>query len=742
MVQSVTSAGQRPVWFMGAIYNGRDDQTPRFLAEGCWENGYKDKYIDDVKSILPGDRIAIKATYTRKKDLPFDNRGQPVSVMAIKATGTVEKNMGDGRHLKVAWTPVDSRREWFFYTNRKTVWKVHHGSGTWPYAADSLIRFAFDDGHQDISRFRNEPYWRERFGDQPVGDERFKWTKFYAEVADKLLAYRNDRGPLIEAIHEIAGRLNQSFPIRDRFENGDVGPMQDICPFTTIGYINRGISDANRQSIAGELANFLDVKEPVPKFNSTSDGIPVLNNLNTWFFSYAKNRKPDDIDALWEIFSYATEFADADDEPDLPAFIRCYDDAMSRRMVGRKLSMGLYWIRAWSYPTLDSHSTRYIREKLKEPIPPDYKPNAEEYLELRERLLERFHDDVYPVHSFPELSWAAYQLARGVDKNEQINNGQSTIDTKLESNGLVGVTYEREPDPLYTIEDIVDDGCFLELPKLRTALGRLESKKNLIFQGPPGTGKTWLAKRLAFALIGRKYEHCVRQFQFHPNLSYEDFVRGYRPEEGGLTLVDGPFFKVIEEARNDPENRYVVVIEEINRGNPAHIFGEMLTLLEADKRSSRDALAVAYPRADDERIYIPPNVYLIGTMNLADRSLALVDFALRRRFTFIDLEPNFGRLWRQWMQEHCDISEDFLRNVERRMVSLNQAITSDQNLGRQFRVGHSYVTAPPNTPIDNPQAWFGEVVETEIGPLLEEYWFDPSDEAKARTQKQNLLRDI
>ena len=107
---------------------------------------------------------------------------------------------------------------------------VHHGSGAWPYAADSLIKFAFDDGQQDFSRFRNAPYWRERFGDQPVDDERFKWTKFYAEVADKLLAYRNDRGPLIEAIHEIAGRLNQSFPTRDRFENGDVGPIEGYLP--------------------------------------------------------------------------------------------------------------------------------------------------------------------------------------------------------------------------------------------------------------------------------------------------------------------------------------------------------------------------------------------------------------------------------------------------------------------------------------------------------------------------------
>ena len=728
MVQSFTTVEQRPVWFVGALYYGRDDQTPRFLAEGCWENGYSDRYIEDVKSILPGDRIAIKAAYTRKHGLPFDNRGHVVSVIAIKAVGTVKENMGDGRRLKVAWTPVDPPRQWFFYTNRRTVWKVQHRSGKWPYAADALIRFAFDEEQQDISRFRNMPYWRERFGDEPSADQRFAWTKFYSEVADKLLAYRNDRGLLISALHEIAGRLSQSFPTRDRFEDGaEWGTMQDICPFTTIGCFNRGISDANRQSIAKELATFLNVQEPVPKFNSASDGIPVLNNQSSWFFSYAKDRKPDDIDALWEVFADAIKFADADDEADLPAFISSYNDAMSRRNVGHKLPMGLYWIRAWGYPTLDSRSIRYIREKLEEPIPSNDKPNAKEYMELRDRLLERFHDDDYPVHSFPELSWAAYQLARSPANNGQGNDGQSTTDTKVDS---------------YTIEDIVNDGCFVERAKLQTALGRLESRKNLIFQGPPGTGKTWLAKRLAFALIGRRDEHRVRHFQFHPNLSYEDFVRGYRPEEGGLTLVDGPFLKVVKEARDDPKSRYVVVIEEINRGNPAQIFGEMLTLLEADKRKTGEALALAYPRADNERVYIPPNVYLIGTMNLADRSLALVDLALRRRFTFVDLEPTFGELWRQWMQEQCGISADFLRDVERRMVSLNKAIESDPSLGRQFRVGHSYVTTLRERPIDNPQAWFREVVETEIGPLLDEYWFDPTDEAKAKNQKQNLLSGL
>ena len=369
MVQSLTTVEQRPVWFVGALYDGQYDQTPRFLAEGCWENGHSDRYIEDVKSILPGDRIAIKAAYTRKHGLPFDNRGHTVSVMAIKAVGTVKENMGDGRRLKVAWTPVDPPREWFFYTYLRTVWKVQHGSGAWAYAADSLIRFAFDEEQQDIKRFRNAPYWRERFGDDPGADQRFAWTKFYSEVADKLLAYRNDRGPLISALHEIAGRLSPLSLTRDRFEDGTEGPMQDICPFTTIGCFNRRISDVNRQSIAKELATFLNVQEPVPKFNKTSDGIPVLNNQNSWFFSYAKDRKPDDIDALWEAFADATKFADADDEADLPAFISSYDDATSRRFVGHKLPMGLYWIRAWSYPTLDSLSIRYIREKLKEPIP-------------------------------------------------------------------------------------------------------------------------------------------------------------------------------------------------------------------------------------------------------------------------------------------------------------------------------------------------------------------------------------
>ena len=148
----------------------------------------------------------------------------------------------------------------------------------------------------------------------------------------------------------------------------------------------------------------------------------------------------------------------------------------------------------------------------------------------------------------------------------------------------------------------------------------------------------------------RRDENKVRVVQFHPNLSYEDFVRGWRPSGNGrLDLVDGPFLEMINSDSDAPDSDYVMVIEEINRGNPAQVFGEMLTLLEADKRKETEALSLSYRRFERERVFIPDNLYVIGTMNIADRSLALVDLAFRRRFAFEELEPTFGQPWREWV---------------------------------------------------------------------------------------------
>ena len=186
-----------------------------------------------------------------------------------------------------------------------------------------------------------------------------------------------------------------------------------------------------------------------------------------------------------------------------------------------------------------------------------------------------------------------------------------------------------------------------------------------------------------------------------------------------------------------------MVIEEINRGNPAQIFGETLTLMEADKRSEEYALALAYPRSGDERVHLPPNLFIIGTMNVADRSIAMVDLALRRRFAFVDLEPTFGEVWRNWVNEQCGIPNELPGGqVESKITALNEQIAADRSLGPQFRVGHAVVTPSPETSIDNPTEWFRRVVETEIGPLLDEYWFDPSDANKAKDARAALLADL
>lgn len=278
------------------------------------------------------------------------------------------------------------------------------------------------------------------------------------------------------------------------------------------------------------------------------------------------------------------------------------------------------------------------------------------------------------------------------------------------------------------------EGCFLESSRIEEILERLRSKRNIVLQGPPGTGKTWLAKKLAFALMEKCAEDKVRSVQFHPNLSYEDFVRGWRPSaEGRLELVDGPFLEIARAAKNSPDEKYVLVIEEINRGNPAQILGELLTLLEADKRNEESALALCYPRQDGEKIFIPENLYVIGSMNIADRSLALVDFALRRRFAFIDLEPALNDSWSKWCREKCGIDDALLRKIRSRLESLNKQISDDLSLGPQFRIGHSYVT--PNSRINDPDAWFSQVVQTEIAPLLDEYWFDSPEKAKEAVVK-------
>jgi 5-methylcytosine-specific restriction protein B len=719
-----TSQASTPSWFVGAMVDGRD-QTDRFIDEGIWEHSFDDDRIaTQVRTMRMGERIAIKAAYIRKHNLPFDNAGHTVSVMAIKATGVIAENRGDGRQVRVHWQRLSPPREWYFYTYQATIWKVSPGD----WKTDALIAFTFADQPQDLDRFRNDPFWRERFGSGGEDHPRFQWTRFYAALADGLLQHQHKRQPLIQFLQQAQPRHEAlNLLSGDQFADGSKGFIQDIDPFTLFGLFNRGIRESWRQALAADLAGFLGVSEPVPQ---SFEGIPVLNNQKSWFFPYAKDRAPDHIDKLWQVFALGLQLADAEDEQPHAPFRDAFDAAMELHFVAWNLTFGLYWCRPWSFLSLDERSRGYLADKLRLPLSwhgPKNRCSASDLLQLITTLRQRFEEPDFPVHSFPELSLEAWTTTSAATTSDD--------DTGEEASPAE----EPLPPPVvpYGISDIVAEGCFQPPERLEAILQRWHDKKNLILQGPPGTGKTWLARRLAKALIGHDaQEPQLRSVQFHPNLSYEEFVRGWRPTgtnqgSGTLTLHDGVFLQMVSAALAAPAQRHVLVIEEINRGNPAQIFGELLTLLEAGKRTPRDAMQLGYPDADGVHrpVHVPENLFVIGTMNTADRSLALVDLAFRRRFAFIDLEPSLGDPWRTYVVDNRQMEPTVAIAIEQRLEQLNSTIAADTRLGKAFRIGHSTVTPSQSLEGRSSRDWFAEVVASELKPLLHEYWFDAPDVA-------------
>jgi len=446
-------------WLVGSYWDDRDpaDQTDRFLEEGSWENGYKNRYINDVMSMRVNDRIAIKAASTQRTGLPFDARNKTVSRMTIKAIGTIVANRNDGRTVEVEWDPDFKEKSWYFYTNRSTLWRLR-----------------IDDSYK---------------------------FKEYAEKLRDFVWY---------------------------------GKEQDY----------------------------------------------------DWFLTHLQQASETD------------------------------------------------------------------------------------------QILSEF------------------------------------------------IEVGRQP---YSTADLIASGVFLTEEELEHILERLQSKKAMILQGPPGVGKTFIVRKLAYALMKEIDNDRLEMVQFHQSYSYDDFVRGYRPvpgKAGSFVLQNGVFFEFCQKAIREPDREYVFIIDEINRGNISQIFGELLMLIEPDKRGPEYALPLAYRTEDEPAFYVPPNLYLIGLMNVADRSLAMVDYAMRRRFVFITLKPQYeSELFSQWLSER-GMDADLVRLIVERMTRLNQEIREDPLLGENYEIGHSFFLPKGDNFAGLDKNWYRRVVRTEIIPLLKEYWFD------------------
>ena len=268
--------------------------------------------------------------------------------------------------------------------------------------------------------------------------------------------------------------------------------------------------------------------------------------------------------------------------------------------------------------------------------------------------------------------------------------------------------------PEYSSADFLSD-VYMSEQDYETLVNVLKMKKNIILQGAPGVGKTFTAKRLAYSIIGAKNPDRVQMIQFHQSYSYEDFIEGYRPTENGFTIKKGSFYKFCKLAEDDDENDYFFIIDEINRGNLSKIFGELFMLIEKDKRGIE--LQLLY---SDENFSVPPNVYIIGMMNTADRSLAMLDYALRRRFAFFTMKPGFNTIGFQTYQD--SLKSDAFKKLISCIKQLNSKIAADISLGEGFCIGHSYfcgLTAKTAT-----VQTLTSIIEYELIPLLKEYWFD------------------
>ena len=331
------------------------------------------------------------------------------------------------------------------------------------------------------------------------------------------------------------------------------------------------------------------------------------------------------------------------------------------------------------------------------------------------------------------IDFSTLKNTPGLKNMEYMRNQQGSFFkvTPEEYDIIMELVRGENPLPKKENKESYDRGKFLdEVFVDYNDYQRLESlllrKKNLILQGAPGVGKTFAAKRLAYAMMGEKDDDRVMQVQFHQNYSYEDFVMGYKPnEEGGFELRNGVFYRFCKRAAVDRDHKYFFIIDEINRANLSKVFGELLMLIENDYRDKPIQLSYR-----DEMFAVPDNLYIIGMMNTADRSLAMIDYALRRRFSFFEMKPGFETFGfkdeiKKQMDPHLD-------NLVKAIIDLNTVIENDDSLGSGFCIGHSYLcNLGYHYNLEN-------IVEYDIIPMLREYWFDNESKFNQEAQK---LRD-
>lgn len=562
----------------------------------------------------------------------------------------------------------------------------------------------------------------------------FDWVDFYKEFASKLLQYKDNRKELVKKVLEIYKRTGINLPTLE-LDNKII----DIDPFTVFGLFNKSSQkESNRIKIISTIADLFRVSSPVP---TSFDSVPVLNNQNATFYYFIGGRKDNDINELWLLFESALAYANSNTPNNRVTLSKYFDLAINKKGNGNsKITMGMYWIAPNCFLNLDKRNKWYIYESGKIPsslvntlpaIKNNEKISSSKYLDITDKLRNYLLRGEGYLKDFKDLSFEAWRYSEKINK-EQGNKTQEKVKSK--STDWVNEDIPSKPtdnvaEPEKEYSSIYDIGTFLEevymeKESYENLVALIKRKKNIILQGAPGVGKTFVAKRLAYSMLGTKNDSHIMMVQFHQSYSYEDFIMGYRPTVGnGFELKHGAFYNFCKKAEADRQHEYFFIIDEINRGNLSKIFGELFMLIENDKRNVE--LPLLY---SEEKFAIPSNVYLIGTMNTADRSLAMLDYALRRRFSFYEMNPSFTQDRFQTYQKKLDNKK--FNNLIECVKQLNAEIMEDESLGEGFYIGHSYFCNLDKNDVDN---ILTEIVSFELIPLLKEYWFDEPEKVNKWT---------